>query len=100
MPLTSQLEKKVAAYASVGTAKSILTCAATASAAGIAVLALVPAATARIIYTPAHESLVGLTLDLNHDGKGDIQFNQNDSATESVGRRAFGSGQRRHRLSV
>src|SRR5580704_11848695 len=84
-PLTSQLEKKVTAYASVGAAKSILTCAVTASAAGIAVLALVPAAAARIIYTPAHESLVGLTLDLNHDGKGDIQFHQNDTATTSVG---------------
>ena len=83
--LTSQLEKKMAAYASVGAAKSILTCAATASAAGIAVLTLAPAATARIVYTPAHESLVGLTLDLNHDGKGDIQFNQNVDATTSVG---------------
>jgi hypothetical protein len=83
--LASHLEKRMAAYASAGAAKGILTRGATVGAAGIAVLALVPAAAARIIYTPAHESLVGLTLDLNHDGKGDIQFNQNVDATTSVG---------------
>lgn len=91
-PLTAQLEKKVAAYASVGAGKSILACAATASAAGIAVLALSPAAAARIVYTPAHESLVGLTLDLNHDGKGDVQFNQNVNATTSVGMQSIWVG--------
>jgi hypothetical protein len=89
--LTSQVEKRVAAYACVATAKGILTCAATAGATGIAVLALVPATAARIIYTPAHQSLSG-TLDLNHDGKGDIQFNLNEVATTSVGLRSIWVG--------
>ena len=46
-----------------------------ASAAGVGVLALVPPAEARIIYTPAHINILPNTsfgLDLNHDGRADF----------------------------
>jgi hypothetical protein len=48
-----------------------------ATAAGVGMLALAPAAAARIVYTPAHVTLpIGqfYGLDLNHDGKTDFAF--------------------------
>jgi hypothetical protein len=57
-------------------------------AAGAAVMALAPAAEAKIVYTPAHVPLVGTIIDLNHDGKGDITFLSAVDATTSVGMRS------------
>jgi hypothetical protein len=49
----------------------------TASAAGVAVLALAPPAEAKIIYTPAHAKVGGrpVPMDLNHDGIVDFYLN-------------------------
>jgi hypothetical protein len=45
-----------------------------ASAAGVGALAFVQPAQAKIIYTPVHESAVGVHLDLNNDGIADFRF--------------------------
>jgi hypothetical protein len=45
-----------------------------ASAAGVGALALVQPAQAKIVYTPVHESAVGVHLDLNNDGTADFRF--------------------------
>ncbi len=55
------------------------------AAAGVAAMALTPAAEAKIVYTPAHVRLVGTIIDLNHDGTGDITFLSAVDATTSVG---------------
>jgi hypothetical protein len=55
------------------------------AAAGVAAMALTPAAEAKIVYTPAHLPLVGTIIDFNHDGKGDITFLSAVDATTSVG---------------
>lgn len=58
------------------------------AAAGAAVMALAPAAEAKIVYTPAHVPLVGTIIDLNHDSKGDITFLSAVDATTSVAMRS------------
>jgi hypothetical protein len=58
------------------------------AAAGVAAMALAPAAEAKIVYTPAHLPLVGTIIDFNHDGKGDITFLSAVDATTSVGMRS------------
>jgi hypothetical protein len=55
-PLTSQLEKMMAAYATA------------ASAVGVAILAAAPPAQAKIVYTKTRLASLPFTLDLNHDG--------------------------------
>jgi hypothetical protein len=46
-----------------------------ASAAGVGMLALAEPAEAKIVYTPAHERLIGnVPIDLNHGGKADMRF--------------------------
>jgi len=55
--------------------KGLLSYAAAASAAGVSLLALTPAAQAKIVYTPAHVQILGnVYLDLNHDGINDFRF--------------------------
>jgi hypothetical protein len=79
-----------------------------ATAAGVAVLAIVPSATAEIIYTPAHHEIqpnrggTGFFLDLNHDGINDFLIVNFYSATsallnvwvspEQVGNEIFSNG--------
>jgi hypothetical protein len=58
------------------------------AAAGVAAMAMAPAAEAKIVYTPAHLPLVGTIVDLNHDGTGDITFLSAVDATTSVGMRS------------
>jgi len=63
--LAATLEKSLSAYASA------------AAAAGVSLLALTPAANAKIVYTPAHTSIPvneGILLDLNHDGIADFRM--------------------------
>jgi len=61
--LTAILEKNLSSYALA------------ASAAGVSVLALMPTAQAKIIYTPANVHINGdVYVDLNHDGINDFRF--------------------------
>lgn len=61
-----------------------------ATAAGVAVLALGPAAAAEVVYTPAHVKIeanqggVGFLLDLNHDGVNDFSIVNFYSATSEL----------------
>jgi hypothetical protein len=55
-----------------------------ATAAGVGVLALVPPADAKIIYTPAHKQITPkhtIPLDLNHDGKTDFSIHATFTCT-------------------
>jgi hypothetical protein len=55
-----------------------------ASAAGVGMLALVPSAEAKIVYTPAHKQIVPnhtIPLDLNHDGKTEFSFHDSFTCT-------------------
>jgi hypothetical protein len=60
-PLTSKLDKKIAAYM------------AAAASAGVSLLAAQPAQ-AKIIYTPANTVITATDIDLNHDGIPDFLF--------------------------
>jgi hypothetical protein len=56
-----------------------------AGAAGVGTLALAQSAEAKIVYTPAHQTLPinkPFYLDLNHDGKNDFQFNLGSHARD------------------
>jgi hypothetical protein len=63
-----------------------------ASAAGVGALALVLPAQAKIVYTPVHESAVGVKLDLNNDGIADFKFcfSSNSSHCSTSARRRPG----------
>jgi len=80
--LSESLHKRLGAYALV------------ASAAGVGLLALTPAAEARIVYTPAHH-VIDLVhhrykLDLNHDGAPDFWFNLGSGCCQLVWLEVFG----------
>jgi len=66
--------------------KGLLGYAAAASAAGVSLLALTPAAEAKIVYTPANVQIIGnVYLDLNHDGIHDFRFSTtHHSGTEAA----------------
>lgn len=58
--------------------KRLLAYMATASAAGVSMLAMTPSADAEVVYTPAHRTIVSVArLDLNNDGIPDFIFRSN-----------------------
>jgi hypothetical protein len=78
----------------------LLAYAASASAAGVAMLSLVQPLPAEIVYTPAHEPITSghaLTLDLNHDGVNDFVFHNTISCPSPEGA-AECSGETRQQL--
>jgi len=58
--------------------KNLVAYMATASAAGVSLLAMTRSAEAKVVYTPAHRSIVSEShLDLNNDGIPDLTFHSN-----------------------
>jgi hypothetical protein len=76
-PSENATRKRTPSRLSESLDKSLLSYAVAAGAAGVGVLALAPAAHAKIIYTPANVTIVpnqAMGLDLNHDGIRDFFF--------------------------
>lgn len=70
-----RISRKIAMRLNPKLEKGLLGYAAAASAAGVSLLALTPAAEAKIVYTPANVQIIGnVYLDLNHDGIHDFRF--------------------------
>lgn len=70
-----RITQKIAIRLNPKLEKGLLGYGAAASAAGVSLLALTPAAQAKIVYTPANVQIIGnVYLDLNHDGIHDFRF--------------------------
>jgi hypothetical protein len=87
--------KRIAAQLNPAVENKLLGYAALATATGVGVLAMAPSSEAKIVYTPAHQTIATgstLQLDLNGDGINDFRFLNRFSGP--VGRGTF-STQRR-----
>jgi len=75
LPDQVRISRKITMRLNPKLEKGLLGYAAAASAAGVSLLALTPAAEAKIVYTPANVQIIGnVYLDLNHDGIHDFRF--------------------------
>ncbi len=75
LPHQVRISQKIAINLNPKLEKGLLGYAAAASAAGVSLLALTPAAEAKIVYTHANVQIIGnVYLDLNHDGIHDFRF--------------------------